>query len=131
MSVAITGLYSGLFALILVGLNLRVVSLRLRGRVPIGYGDNKDLRRAIRVHGNFIENVPICLILMALMEMSRVSTPVLHAFGVLLLVSRLWHAYGLAKQPNITPGRRYGMVGTYLFQLGAALLLIWEFAKTI
>ena len=55
MPVAITTLYAGILGVVLIALSFRVVQRRWRFKVGVGTGDNPELARAIRVHGNFIE----------------------------------------------------------------------------
>ncbi|MCS6759577.1 MAG: MAPEG family protein [Candidatus Devosia euplotis] len=49
----------------------------------------------IRQHGNFIEWVPLTLVLMILAEAQGIDALWLHAAGVLLLIGRLAHPFGL------------------------------------
>jgi len=62
----ITPLYAAIIALIFVGLSFRTLLLRRRLGIAIGTGKNPQLTRAMRVHSNFAEYVPISLILMIL-----------------------------------------------------------------
>ena len=50
-------------AILYIRLFKRVVNLRRRFKIPLGYDKNVDLQRAIRAHSNFIEYVPFSLIL--------------------------------------------------------------------
>ena len=51
---------------------LSILTLRLRRKFKIGLGDggNQQLLRAIRVHSNFAEYVPIALILIYMTEIN-------------------------------------------------------------
>ena len=80
-----TGLYAGLLGLLLIVLSMRVVQNRWRAKVGLGHGGDKALRKAIRIHGNFIEYVPLALLLMALIEMNGAQPPWLHGLGGALL----------------------------------------------
>lgn len=68
---AVTPLYAALLGLLLLGLSLVVVRLRRKHRVPTGDGGHADLARAIRVQANFVEYVPLTLLLLFMLEMSR------------------------------------------------------------
>ena len=81
-------LYAAIFALIYIGLTSRVIMLRNGKRISLGHGDDPTLERAIRIHGNFIEYVPLALILLIAMEMQRRSIYELHILCVLLLLGR-------------------------------------------
>jgi uncharacterized membrane protein YecN with MAPEG domain len=74
----------------------RVVKFRRSSRTAWGDGGNADLLRVIRGHANFAEYVPLALLMLALLELGRISIYVLHALGILLLVARIIHACGLS-----------------------------------
>ena len=65
----ITSLFAGGFALALVGLSLMVTLRRVKTTILLGDGDDVGLRRRIRAQANFIEYVPLGLIVLALMEL--------------------------------------------------------------
>jgi uncharacterized membrane protein YecN with MAPEG domain len=121
-----TGLYAGLAAMLLVVLTLRVVALRRSLRVGIGTGQQPELARAIRVHGNFVEYTPLALLLLALVEAGGASPLTVHAAGALLITSRLLHAWGLSGSTGTSAGRFLGMVGTLLVLLGLAVRLVLQ-----
>lgn len=125
MSYPVTAVYAALLALLLIGLSARVSVLRRRGRVSLGHGDNPALERAIRVHGNFVEFVPLALILLLLLEAARPGAVWLHGFGLALLLGRLLHAWGLARVEGVSFGRFWGSALTWLMMVGAALLNLW------
>jgi uncharacterized membrane protein YecN with MAPEG domain len=90
----VTLLYAGLLTLWFVVLSVRVVNIRRRGII---FGDNGDIHviRVVRAQGNFAEYVPLALLLLGFLEVSRYSIYILHALGVTLLVARLLHGLGL------------------------------------
>lgn len=59
-------LYAALLALIFVFLSVRTLRLRRTLQIGIGDGGNTEMLRAMRVHSNFSEYVPISLILIFL-----------------------------------------------------------------
>ena len=122
-SLTITPIYAAIFALILVGLSSYVIKMRYKHRVSLGDGGNKELLKAIRAHGNFIEYVPMSLILLAMLELGGESGAVLHAFGGALLVGRIMHAPGLNIK-GTTILRQIGMVLTFAVLIGLALRTI-------
>ena len=63
-----TAFYAALLALIQVVLTFSIISYRVNDKISIGSGGNQVLEFKIRCHGNFIETVPITLILLALVE---------------------------------------------------------------
>jgi uncharacterized membrane protein YecN with MAPEG domain len=127
MAFTISLFYAGVLGLILIGLSVRVVSLRRRLRVGVGTGEHSDLELAVRAHGNFGEYVPMALLLLLLLEASTAVAPLmLHGLGVVLLAGRLLHGYfGLNRTAGKSVGRFYGTLLTWLMLLAAALLCVW------
>ena len=122
----ITGLYAGLLGILLVVLIVRVGWTRKRVRVALMDGGNPELMVAIRQHGNFIEMVPMCLILIGILELQGVSIYVIHALGIVLLVCRLIHPFGLDFQKGETWQRAFGAGGSTLVLLVAACWAIYR-----
>jgi len=115
-----TGIYAALSALLVILLALRVVAERRRAGVGIGDGGNAALALALRVHANALENLPIALILMLLLELAGVQRVSIHVLGALLVLSRLMHAFGLARNSGRSFGRYYGTLLCWLLILGMA-----------
>jgi uncharacterized membrane protein YecN with MAPEG domain len=106
----ITLLYAGLLALLAVFLANFVLYIRLRGdREPAWRSD-----AALRVQANFVENVPLALILLGLLEHAGISDIALHSFGATLLALRLLHAWGLGCYEGANYPRLIGAQGTFL-----------------
>ena len=120
----ITGLYTGLLALWLAFLFLYVVKGRFKFRVGLGDGGQEELSRRIRIHGNFIETVPLILIMIMLLEDTLHSLYLLHAFGIALLLSRVLHFIALRQNSNGSKIRMAaGIITVSLLIIGAALLI--------
>lgn len=117
----ITAFYASLLAALLILLSVRVIAQRREARVEIGPGESKELLRRMRVHANFAEYVPFALVLLALAESLKVPPPLLHLVGLLLLVGRGLHAYGLSQNPHILRLRVWGMTMTFAAIAAAAL----------
>ena len=95
MTFYITSLFTGLLALMMVPLSLQI-SLRRAGlKATFGDADDATLRRRIRAHGNFIEYVPLALILLGMVEWQSAPPTIVWTLGIAILVSRLLHAYGM------------------------------------
>lgn len=122
MPLAITPAYAGLFALFLIILSLRVIGMRRSARVSLGDGGNPDLMRCMRVQGNFIEYVPLILILMLLAELLGQPSWIIHAIGLVLLAGRLAHAYGVGRSPQVMRLRVLGMVLTLTALVAGAVV---------
>ncbi|HEY3917541.1 MAG TPA: MAPEG family protein [Stellaceae bacterium] len=119
--------YAGIFVLIYVALTVRVIALRNSRRVSLGSGGDPQLERAIRVHGNFIEYVPLALILLGFLELQHGSRYLLHLLCLLLLVGRLAHIAALTRENTVNPLRGLGVGLTVLVLLIAAILAIYDF----
>ena len=117
-------IYAALLTLGYLLLALRVIALRRRYGVAVGDGRKGELRRAIRVHGNFAEYVPLALVLLGFMEWRDASAPLLHVLGAALLIGRLLHALGVRREQEDLRFRTVGTTLTFstLF-VGAVYLL--------
>ncbi len=113
LKVPLTGLYAALCALIVLALALRVIVLRWSTRTGIGDGGDRGVARAIRVHGNAVEYVPLALILMLVAELGGASAALIHGCGIALVVARVAHAFGLARSAGASPGRLFGTTATF------------------
>ena len=121
---SISVLYAAAFAVLLVIMGADVALLRMRLRIALqGLGSDKRLNRAIRIHGNFAEYVPLSVVLLILMEIKGAGPAVLHGTGGILLVSRLAHWAGLKRSSGPTFARRSGIVVTFLVLLFQAAWL--------
>ena len=108
--IPVSALYAGLHGLLAVVLANFVLFVRLRtGRVPEWQPD-----AALRVQANFIENVPIALVLLLILEIQGSPEMVLHLCGGSLLVLRLLHAYGLGTIEGANYPRLIGAQGTFV-----------------
>jgi hypothetical protein len=83
-----------------------------RGKLGISIGDggNPDLLLKIRRHGNWAENVPLALLLIALLELN--------------VIARIAHPIGLKKDKVYEPLRIGGALLTGLVTAVAAIALI-------
>lgn len=122
----VTPLYAGLLALWFLVLAVQVVRQRRAAGVSLGDGGNVRLQRAIRGHANFAEYVPLALVMMAALELSRTSIYVLHALGAALLAGRVLHGYALAFTGHFRFGRTVGTVLTAVVLLVEAILCIYQ-----
>lgn len=127
MQVPVTALYAGILAIFALGLSFMAGSFRGKVGVSILYGEpqNLELAQRVRVHQNFLEYVPMLLILMGVIELNGGSTIFLHVTGIVLIVSRIAHAIGLRYDNIGHPGRAIGAGGTALLTLAAAIYAIW------
>jgi uncharacterized membrane protein YecN with MAPEG domain len=130
-----TALYAGLFGLAYSVLSWRVSSMRMTKKIPIFDGGDLEMGRTIRVHANFIEYVPIFLIMLMSYEMLGGSHTMAYLYGLVFLVGRILHSYGLGfaekyskdfKKVSNQHFRAVGAVFTYLILLLLSLTLLWK-----
>jgi len=116
--------YAALLTLLFVFLSIRTIKARRRAQVGLGTGDHPDLSRAVRVHANFAEYAPLGLLLIYLVEVQSAASWFVHVLGMLLLVGRLLHAYGVSQSRENFKFRVSGMVMTFSSLLLSAFFLL-------
>ena len=100
-------------AVINLWLSIRTGQARRTAKVSIGDGGNPLLVARMRAHANFVEYVPIVLILMALIESNGGSSRILWLLGIALVIGRVLHPFGM-ERPSPNPFRIGGIMLTYL-----------------
>lgn len=126
----ITSIYAALGALLVVALALRVVLRRRKLAVGLGDGGDRDLEQCIRVHANAIENLPLALLLLLLLELRGIPAPWLHGLGGALMAARVLHAWGFSRRKGVSLGRFLGTLTTWLVVITmAAMLLVHAFHR--
>jgi uncharacterized membrane protein YecN with MAPEG domain len=106
-------------ALINIWLGTRVSRLRLRHKVSLGDAGNDLIACRMRAQANFVEYTPFFLILLALIELAAGSPAWLWGVGILFIVGRLLHPFGLDRPaPNAL--RMIGILITWIVLVGLA-----------
>lgn len=123
--------YAALLALIFVGLSVRTLRLRRRLRIGVGDGGDRVMLRAMRVHANFAEYVPLTLLLLYFVEAAGAGALWLHALCAALVAGRLIHAYGVSQVQEQYGFRVAGMVLTLGVLVTAAVRLLFDGGRTI
>ena len=123
MVFTVTPLYALALGLIFLILFMRVSSVRSDAKISYGDGGNALLLQRMRQHGNFIEWVPFVLILMILAEGMGAPALYIHISGVLLVVGRIAHPFGL-KPDNAGHPLRYIGNGTNMLATANAMVCI-------
>jgi len=90
----------------------------------LGIGTEPAMERAVRVHANFVEYVPLTLLLLLLAELAAAPAGLLHACGATLVVCRVLHAYGLSQTSGRSFGRFWGTAGTWAVILALSVTLL-------
>ena len=122
---SITALYAGLLGLVAMWIAGQAGRIRGASGVSIGDGGNLELIAAMRRQANFIESVPLTLILIGLLELNGVGGTAIHALGGGLLVARVCHAIGYRTDDSMQAFRVIGAVGSALAMVVAS---IWAIA---
>jgi len=120
----VTPFYAALFGLLFFALSVRTIRLRGKLRIGIGDADNPEMLRAMRVHANFAEYVPLSLLLIYMLESHGATVVLVHALCVVLLAGRLVHAYGVSRLKEDFRLRVFGMACTFAALVGASVSLI-------
>jgi uncharacterized protein len=117
----ITLLFASVHVLLMLLLAARVVVHRRSQKIGIGDGGDYRLLRKVRAHGNFVEYVPMALLMLGLLELSGLPALWLWAFGGSLLIARLLHAFGLSRKSGYSPGRMFGTLSTWIVLVAMAI----------
>lgn len=104
----VTAIYAGLLGLMSIVVAFPAGKLRGETGISIGDGGNQELLLAMRRQANFIEVVPLALILLAIMEMNGVTVWAIHGLGAALIIARVSHALGLKADTIQGFGRAFG-----------------------
>ena len=124
-NITVTPMYAALLGIILLVLSIRVVAVvRAKGNVGFGDGGNPDFTTVVRGQANFIEYVPLILILIAFAEAGGTSSTWIHARGGGLVVARLLPPFGLTNKPWINPFRFVGTNLTWITLLASSILVL-------
>lgn len=130
MHIPVTAFAAAVCGLLLVFLAVRISMLRLHHKVSLGDGGIAELGRAVRAHGNTMEQVPIFLIQCACYEIYLGAGFFLMGLVAAFLLARLLFAWGLSRQ-TLSSARRIGAGLTYLTQVLLSLALLAQVVTTI
>jgi uncharacterized membrane protein YecN with MAPEG domain len=118
-------IYAAILGLLGAGLTVNVIVNRARFGVDAGDGGKPSLAQAIRAHGNFAEQVPLALLLIASVELLGYHAWAIHLLGAALLVARLLSAWGLSRSLAASNPRQMGAGLTGLVTVAASVLILY------
>ena len=122
LPIPITAVFTGILAIMLVGISIRVTRARITKKVSFHDGGDKEMTGIVRAQGNFIEYVPMALLVMALIEAMGGRIWAVYLYGGLLLVARLAHVFALYS--GFFPARVIGTSVTWaLLALGGLYVI--------
>ena len=117
----ISALYIGVAALLYIGLAARIVTQRHASKTALGDGGDKELQKRIRAHGNFSEYAPLLLLMLAAIELQGAPAFAIHIFGILIIASRMAHAWFISQTPEPIAMRQLTMGVTFFVLMTMAL----------
>ena len=113
----------GLLIILMLGLKMYVGGRRGKLKLPSGE-TNAEFALAQRVQMNAVEDVPPLMVGIGALAMLGMPAWYIHMVGLVLVVSRILHAAGLAGSSGLSFGRLAGTIGTLLVYLAVAGALL-------
>jgi uncharacterized protein len=123
----IVPIYAALLALLFVALSMRTLRMRRNLHIAVGDAGNAAMLRAMRVHANFAEYVPLALLLAFFAEIRGARPLLIHALCVCLVIGRCAHAYGVSHVKENFRFRVFGMAMTLFSIIAGAITLILSY----
>ena len=124
MMLSITPLYAGLLTLVFLALSVAVIKQRMAVEKAGDGADETELNKSMRVQANFVEYVPLGVILMLCAELQGAPALAIHAMGVTLLIGRICHGIGMSRTPEVSALRGGGFLLTAVMLILSALAII-------
>jgi len=121
--------YAAVLALLFVALSIRTLRLRRTLRIAIGDAGNQAMLRAMRVHSNFAEYVPLSLILLYFVEANGAPAVLVHGLCLCLIVGRVAHAFGVSQPNENYLFRVTGMALTFTTLIISSAYILLGFAR--
>ena len=109
-------------------LGMRCGQIRTKDKIGIGTGGNDLLERRMRAQLNFIEQTPLTLLGVALIEAAGKGEMWLAPLGAIFLLGRVAHGFGM--DGNFKPGRAIGMVTGFALQLAVVVVAVYTVLQT-
>jgi uncharacterized membrane protein YecN with MAPEG domain len=121
--ISVTPIYIALLGLLFIPFTLRAGLYRVETNIFIGTGDNPEMLRRIRGQGNFVETVPLALLLFVAMELLGAKDMWLHSLGTALVIGRIYHYVAITElAPKVL--RPIGMSATMITILVSSLWIL-------
>jgi uncharacterized protein len=122
--ITVTILYAGLLGLLSLVLSAAAGIMRGKKNIDAGDGGDREQLFAMRRHANFVEYVPLALILIGLLEFKGVASNYIHYLGGALLLGRALHAAFFKQGVKSVPRG----IGAGITALVVAISSIWLLA---
>lgn len=102
---------------------MRIGRVRASEKIIHGDGGNALLLQRMRAQSNFIENVPLTLIMIGAIEMTEKGGTWLAIVGAVFMLARVSHLLGM-DNPGGNALRAIGTTVTMLTELGLAIVAV-------
>jgi len=122
----VTIFITAVFVLMLTVLSLMVSIRRAQLNVLSGDGDDTTLRRRIRAHGNFVENAPLCILLILAIEAILATSTIIWIVAAILIASRILHAIG-----TLTRSKRIIAPAMVMQHITLAICGVWLLIQSL
>ncbi len=116
---------TALFVLMSIPMAIAVGVKRAKTGILLLHGEDEDLLRLMRAHGNFVEYVPLALLALAGAEIAGASSWLVAFCGAALILARLIHYFGLRTAAD-SKGRAIGAGLTTITMLVLSLTILWQ-----
>lgn len=116
---------TAVFVLISIPMAIAVGLRRGKTGISLLHGEDDQLLRLMRAHGNFVEYVPLALLALAGAEIAGAAPWLVAVCGATLLSGRLIHYFGL-RAASDSKGRPIGTGLTTITMLVLSLAILWQ-----
>ena len=103
-------------------LSMRCGKIRSAEKIAFGDGGNELMIRRMRAQSNFVEQVPVTLLLIAAVELAGKGGMWLAPLGGLFLLGRI--AHGIGMDGTFKAGRPIGMLTGMVLQLALVVVAV-------
>lgn len=124
MTLPVTALAAAICALMMIFLMFKVIGRRVATETSFGAGTDEKLQMVRGCHANLMENAPIALILLGLLELANAHHWALTGLAALFLIARVVHIYGMY-QHHDTGNIRFRQVGVIGSTLSISAMALW------
>lgn len=123
----ITPLFAAMFGFIYIALAANVVRYRFGKNIPLGDQGDTTIERAIRAHANFIEYVPMSLLIFYFLEILSLSGQLVFFLASTLLIARVCHIVGMLNPKEWLVLRKFGAAATFTVMIIASCALTMHY----
>ena len=125
MPLQMTTLFACILTVFSATLWINVTKTRSQKNISIGDAGDANLHERFRKHGNFIEWVPLALVLMGIAELRRAEGFWLYLPGSFMVPGRMLRPFGLKNDNAAHALRIFGNSASLLSILGPWSCLVW------